>query len=231
MQEPRSTLPALFALGFRPLFLAGALFAVLAVPLWIAAFLGHIEFTPAGGSLGWHRHEMVFGFGTAIVAGFLLTAIQAWTGVPTISGLPVLLLAALWLAGRLVWLLNAPLWLLVPVDLLFLPLVALVIGRLLFKVRQSRNYPVLVMLVLLTLCNLLALVGLAQDDFAVQRQPDVATPWLMPGLIGLIGGRVTPMRTGGGQALRDHTAALPRPASLLMDCSAVVQLLARTRGG
>src|SRR5690554_3379940 len=95
MQEPRSTLPALFALGFRPLFLAGALFAMLAVPLWIAAFFGHFEFTPAGGSLGWHRHELVFGFGMAIVAGFLLTAIQAWTGVPTISGLPVLLLAAL----------------------------------------------------------------------------------------------------------------------------------------
>ena len=54
MQEPRSTLPALFALGFRPLFLAGALFAVLAVPLWIAAFLGHIEFTPAGASPGCH---------------------------------------------------------------------------------------------------------------------------------------------------------------------------------
>src|SRR5690554_5174733 len=222
MQEPRSTLPALFALGFRPLFLAGALFAVLAVPLWIAAFLGHIEFTPAGGSLGWHRHEMVFGFGMAIVAGFLLTAIQAWTGVPTISGLPVLLLAALWLAGRLVWLLNAPLWLLVPVDLLFLPLVALVIGRLLFKVRQTRNYPVLVMLVLLTLCNLLALLGLAQDDFALQRHGSVAALWLIAGLMGLIGGRVIPFFTQRGLDLREQTAALPRLDNLLMAGSVFV---------
>ena len=231
MQEPRSTLPALFALGFRPLFLAGALFAVLAVPLWIAAFLGHIEFTPAGGSLGWHRHEMVFGFGTAIVAGFLLTAIQAWTGVPTISGLPVLLLAALWLAGRLVWLLNAPLWLLVPVGLLYLPLVALVIGRLLFKVRQTRNYPVLVMLVLLTLCNLLALLGLAQDDFALQRHGSVAALWLIAGLMGLIGGRVIPFFTQRGLDLREQTAALPRLDNLLMAGSVFVALLMLTGVG
>src|SRR5690606_24610441 len=157
MQDRRSTLPVLFALGFRPLFLLGALFAVVAIPLWIAAFLGHADFSPSGGWLNWHRHEMIFGFGVAIVAGFLLTAIQAWTGVPALSGVPVLGLALLWLAGRLCWLFGAPLWLLIPVDLIFLPLVALAVGRSLWQVRQSRNYPVLVMLLLLALCNLLAL--------------------------------------------------------------------------
>src|SRR5690606_3382398 len=74
MPDSRTSLPVLFALGFRPLFLAGSLFAVLAVPLWIAAFFGHVDLSPAGGWLAWHRHEMVFGFGVAIVAGFLLTA-------------------------------------------------------------------------------------------------------------------------------------------------------------
>ena len=159
MPDNRTQLPVLFALGFRPLFLAGSLFAVLAIPLWIAAFFGHIELSPAGGWLAWHRHEMVFGFGVAIVAGFLLTAIQAWTGVPALTGKPVLLMAGLWLAGRLCWLFGTPLWLLIPVDLLFLPLVALAIGHSLWKVRQVRNYPIVVMLSLLTLCNLLVLIG------------------------------------------------------------------------
>lgn len=228
MQDRRSTLPVLFALGFRPLFLAGALFSVVAVPLWIAAFLGYIDFAPAGGWLTWHRHEMIFGFGVAIVAGFLLTAIQAWTGVPTISGMPVLLIAMLWLAGRLLWLFNAPLWLLIPVDLLFLPLVALVIGRLLWQVKQTRNYPVLVMLLLLTFCNLLALVGLAQDDFALQRHGAVAALWLIAGLMGLIGGRVIPFFTQRGLELQDGVAPLPRLDNLLMAGSIFVALLMLT---
>ena len=228
MQDRRSPLPVLFALGFRPLFLAGALFAVIAIPLWIAAFLGHIDFAPAGGWLAWHRHEMVFGFGMAIVAGFLLTAIQAWTGVPAVTGMPVLLLAALWLVGRLAWLFDAPLWLLIPVDLLFLPLVALTIGRSLWQVKQSRNYPVLVMLLLLTLCNLLVLLGLAQDDFALQRHGAAAALWLIAGLMGLIGGRVIPFFTQRGLGLAEPVAALPRLDNLLMAGSIFVALLMLT---
>lgn len=231
MQDRRSTLPVLFALGFRPLFLVGALFAIIAIPLWIAAFLGHVEFNPAGGWLNWHRHEMVFGFGAAIVAGFLLTAIQAWTGVPALTGMPVLGLALLWLTGRLCWLLGAPLWLLIPLDLIFLPLVALAIGRSLWQVRQTRNYPVVVMLSLLALCNLIALIGLAQNDFALQRHGAVAAIWLIAGLMGLIGGRVIPFFTLRGLGLSDPFTPLPRLDNLLMIGSIFVALLMLTGVG
>ena len=231
MQDRRSTLPVLFALGFRPLFLLGALFAVVAIPLWIAAFLGHADFSPSGGWLNWHRHEMIFGFGVAIVAGFLLTAIQAWTGVPALTGVPVLGLALLWLAGRLCWLLGAPLWLLIPLDLIFLPLVALAIGGSLWQVRQTRNYPVLVMLLLLALCNLLALTGLAQEDFALQRHGATAALWLIAGLMGLIGGRVIPLFTQRGLGLAEPVHALPRLDNLLMAGSIFVALLMLTGVG
>lgn len=225
MPDSRTSLPVLFALGFRPLFLAGSLFAVLAVPLWIAAFFGHVDLSPAGGWLAWHRHEMVFGFGVAIVAGFLLTAIQAWTGVPALTGTPVLLLAGLWLAGRLLWLFGAPHWLLIPVDLLFLPLVALAIGRSLWKVRQTRNYPIVLMLLLLSFCNLLALIGLERSDFALQRHGAVAALWLIAGLMGLIGGRVIPFFTQRGLGLPEPVAAWPLFDNLLMAGSILVALL------
>lgn len=225
MQERRTHLPVLFALGFRPLFLAGSLFAALAIPLWIAAFFGHVELTPAGGWLAWHRHEMIFGFGIAIVAGFLLTAIQAWTGVPALTGKPIMLLAGLWLAGRLVWLCGAPLWLLIPVDLLFIPLVALAIGSSLWKTRQKRNYPIVLMLSLLTLCNLLALIGLAKGDFALQRHGAVAALWLIAGLMGLIGGRVIPFFTQRGLGLNDPLPAIVPLDNLLMVGSILVALL------
>lgn len=225
MQEPRTHLPALFALGFRPMFLAGSLFAALAIPLWIAAFLGHIDLAPVSGWLPWHRHEMIFGFGIAIVAGFLLTAIQAWTGVPALTGKPVLYLSGLWLAGRLLWLLNAPLWLLIPVDFLFIPLVALAIGSALWKTRQKRNYPIVLILTLLALCNLLALVGLAKGDFNLQRHGAVAALWLIAGLMGLIGGRVIPFFTQRGLGLNDPLPAIVSLDTTLMIGSILIALL------
>ena len=100
----------LFRLGFRPFFLLGSVLAMLAIPLWIMALNGWFaQWQPTGGWLAWHRHELLFGFAGAIIAGFLLTAVQAWTGVPGLSGKPLMALAVLWLAARVAWLVGAPL--------------------------------------------------------------------------------------------------------------------------
>lgn len=81
-RQAMSTWP-LLRLGFRPFFLLGSTLAALAVPLWVFALLGYgITAQPLGGWLAWHRHELVFGFAGAIIAGFLLTAVQTWTGAP-----------------------------------------------------------------------------------------------------------------------------------------------------
>ncbi|WP_208531342.1 NnrS family protein, partial [Pseudomonas aeruginosa] len=115
-------IPPIWRLGFRPFFLGGALFAVLAIALWLSALAGLWSgWQPVGGWLAWHRHEMLFGFGVAIIAGFLLTAVQTWTGVPGLQGKPLALLAGLWLAARLAWLFDAPLALLLVLQLSFLP--------------------------------------------------------------------------------------------------------------
>jgi len=42
-----------------------------------------------------------FGFGGAVVAGFLLTAIPNWTGQMAFQGGSLALLVLLWLAGRI----------------------------------------------------------------------------------------------------------------------------------
>ena len=79
---------ALWALGFRPFYLGGALFGSAAMLVWLAALDGHplpgIE-SPLPGVL-WHVHEMIFGFAAAIVACFLLTAVRAWTMVTPAQG-------------------------------------------------------------------------------------------------------------------------------------------------
>ena len=95
----------LFALGFRIFYLLAGLQAALAVPLWALQYSGVL---PPVDPL-WHAHEMLFGYTFAVIAGFLLTAVRNWTGLPTPSGAPLAVIAALWTAARIVGLFAPPL--------------------------------------------------------------------------------------------------------------------------
>ena len=88
------------ALGFRPFYLLAAAFGACALPLWIAAWRGSVRIDSHLGAYAWHAHEMLFGFGGAVIAGFLLTAARNWTGRPTASGGGLGALVLLWLAAR-----------------------------------------------------------------------------------------------------------------------------------
>ena len=92
---------AVFSYGFRPFFLGAALFAGVAIPVWILVLAGVGDSTFLYPARDWHVHEMVFGFLPAVITGFLLTAIPNWTDRPPIRGYELMLLFALWLAGRL----------------------------------------------------------------------------------------------------------------------------------
>ena len=92
--------PVLFSYGFRPFFLGAAIWACVAMLLWIAALAGKVELAGDYGAHAWHAHEMLFGFASAVLAGFLLTAIPNWTGRLPVSGRPLLCLFGLWCMGR-----------------------------------------------------------------------------------------------------------------------------------
>lgn len=87
--------------GFRPFFLCGAVYAPVAILLWLGARQGVWD---PGGEVPaalWHAHELIYGFSAAIVAGVLLTALPSWTGAAELRGAPLAALAGLWLAGRM----------------------------------------------------------------------------------------------------------------------------------
>ena len=152
----------LLRLGFRPFYLCAALLATLAVPVWVLVFLGLLHWSPALPPLLWHAHEMLFGFASAVIIGFLLTAGKAWTGLGTPRGPRLGALVLLWLAARIAALV-APYPVYALLDVLLLPIVAAVLVRLLLRANNTRNLPLGLMLVLLALANLafhLASLGL-----------------------------------------------------------------------
>lgn len=199
-----------WSLGFRPFFLLGAAFSCLALCgwiLWLFGFLPHWQ--PVGGVMAWHRHEMPFGFAVAIIAGFLLTAVPNWTGMPGLHGKPLMLLVVLWLAGRVVWLLALPPLLVVAVQLLFLPALALILGRQLFLARKRNNYPIVAVLGFMAACQTVTLFGLLQDDLVLQRRGVLAGLWLIAALMTVIGGRVIPFFIQRGLNLSQGFAPSP----------------------
>jgi len=90
----------LLSYGFRPFFLGAALWALLAIVLWIGLLSGAWTFAQSYGAVAWHAHEFLFGYVAAVLTGFLLTAIPNWTGRLPLQGGPLLALFSLWLLGR-----------------------------------------------------------------------------------------------------------------------------------
>ena len=218
---PASELPVL-RLGFRPFYLGGALFGALAVLGWLGSMHG-MPLAGRGSSLGgilWHAHEMIFGFAVAIVAGFLLTAVRAWTSIETPSGAPLALLWLLWLAGRIaVWFGPEPLA--AVVDSAFLPVLMIVLLRVLIQARNRHNIFVPVVLGMLGLLNVLFHVWALRGRAEMSLRAADAAVGLLVTLVTIIAGRVTPMFTANavpGYTFRRSRAieALAVPLPLLV---------------
>jgi uncharacterized protein involved in response to NO len=198
----------LFSYGFRPFFLLAALFAALAVPLWLVAYTGNLLLpSPLPASL-WHGHEMLFGYGSAVLAGFLLTATPGWSGRPPVKGAPLALLVLTWLAGRVASSAGggAPV-LAAAIDLAFLPALALAIAFAL-QAAPRRNLvfmPVIGVLLLLNLGVHLDAQGVLPGLGALALRGALDVFVL---LIGLIGGRVVPAFTGNALAARGERVSV-----------------------
>jgi len=178
--------------GFRPFFLLAAVFAASILPIWMLALLGVLQPGVHLDAVGWHGHEMVFGFAGAVVAGFLLTAVANWTGRETLTGLPLAALALLWLAGRVAQVLPVPDLLSEMVELAFLPLLAVAIARPLVLSGNRKNFVMVAVLVALWTADLMV--------YSPQwRQRGLALGVdLLTLLIVVFAGRVLPMFTRNG---------------------------------
>jgi len=199
LQKEQKITP-LLRLGFRPFFLSGAVFSIIAITLWLLMYKGTISLSPFGGGYWWHIHEMIFGFGCAIIAGFLLTAVQNWTGVRGAQGSTLLILFLLWLAGRIVLLMPNLVGdtLTTVVDLSFLPAVAFVLAKPIIAIKQYRNLFFVPLLLLFTIANLEMHLAIYLPQTFTIAFAAYAGVMLVIFIMSVMAGRVTPMFTANG---------------------------------
>lgn len=209
------TSSAFLTVGFRPFFMAAAVWSAAALFLWLAVLAGAVALPIRFDPVIWHIHEMLFGFVMAAIAGFLLTAIPNWTGRPPVSGMALAMLAGLWLIGRLACLFSAILPALVAsaADLSFSAVLIAVVAHELLASRNWRNLPMVAPLAVLGLANLL--MHLEANGRAVPE----GLGWRLALaavliLISVIGGRVIPSFTRNWLVKRD-AAKLPSAHGLV----------------
>ena len=219
--------PAILTYGFRPFFLGAAVWAALAMALWVPMLSGALVLPTAFDPVSWHAHEFLFGYLGAVIAGFLLTAVPNWTGRLPIVGWRLGALAALWIAGRVAVAISAamPPAAVAAIDLAFPLALAAAIGREIVAGRNWRNLVVLGGLAVFAVGNGLFHWEAARGEYAAQGHGlrlGLAAGLMM---IALIGGRIVPSFTRNWLARRGP-GRLPVPPMQRFDRVALVVLLA-----
>ncbi len=209
----------LFSYPFRIFFLSMTVLALAVIPLWVMQVNGVISLPLAMPGLFWHQHEMLFGFLSGAIAGFLLTAVCVWTQTERTHGFRLVLLWGVWLAGRVLLATGAdlPYWLVQGVNLAFLPLVMVDAGWRIWHARQKRQLMIMVVL---------GLLWLMQIGFVTRLEMAFSYGALIMAmaLISIIGGRITPAFSTGWLRQRglDSTAVKTVPA---LDMATVFSLI------
>nr|WP_244614840.1 NnrS family protein [Pukyongiella litopenaei] len=235
-----SVMKTVFSEGFRAFFGAAGLYAVFSLLVWelylgIHASGGLVTGLPFGVPPHlWHGHEMIFGYATAALGGFLLTAVPNWTGARSAPQRFIALATGLWLAGRIaVWFAGyLPPVLVAVADLAFLPLLAFKIALQLVRRPKPQNMVFLAFITLIWVGNLLVHLewtGLTGDTLATGMRAGL---FGLCAMIAVLGGRVTPaftrnaMKRAGVDEARWPVShpAVERPAVLLVAAVPVLLL-------
>lgn len=218
---------AIFDLAFRSFFLLGSGLSCLALLLWLGQLHGLISLNQTGlSAIVWHTHEMLFGFAATIAVGFILTAVQTWTGASSVKGQALAILIAIWLLIRsLIWFNSAlSVRLALLCTTIWWLLVILHFARLVLATDNQRNYlfiPILSVMAILNVSLLIADIW-QQPQLALHLAKTMVLLFCM--VMTLVAGRVIPFFTTRG-ANTEPSCPIPLLERYLLPYSAVVTLL------
>ena len=91
----------LWLVGFRPFFILACLSGLSLPLIWSLMFSGTLPMpTTRFSAIQWHAHEMFFGFGWAVLGGFLLTSTKNWVKIRGYHGNALIYLVIVWILER-----------------------------------------------------------------------------------------------------------------------------------
>lgn len=205
---------AVWMLAFRPFFLGGSMLALISIVYWILLLTGHVSWFLSVPATAWHAHEMMFGFASVVAMGFLLTAAQTWTGVPSISGKRLMMLSGLWLMARIMFFVQLPNMAFIGENShLYLVILfqgawwiggIFTLSRMLIKARNKQNYPFIGILTLLFMFNMGFLYLLSEQRSGLALQLCDSSIFVFTILMGIVAGRVIPFFTAKGLLLPEQ---------------------------
>ncbi len=201
----------ILSFAFRPFFLLAALFAIVAVLVWLAVLHGSGWAPATVDPIAWHAHEMLFGFAGAAIAGFLLTAVATWTGRPKVAGPLLGALVVAWLVGRFAMLLGPvlPDVAVASADLAFPILLAAIGLREIIGGNSRRNFGIVAVLAVFAVLDAVFHLGRSGLWPGADRVALFLTAHGLLVLITVVGGRIIPSFTGNWLKLRGDSN-LPR---------------------
>ncbi len=183
-----------FNLGFRIFFLLAGIYAIFSMLIWMIAFTYpeiSFPFHTHLMSYQWHAHEMLYGYSLAVIAGFLLTAVKNWTGIATLHGICLMLLALFWLLARIAFFIGY-----MPIaaifDILFSGYFILAISVPIIKAKQWMQFAIITKLILLLIAHLAFYASILGYFKAGVFLGTYAGLLLIIGLVMMISRRVVP---------------------------------------
>lgn len=203
--------PIVFSIGFRPWFLlflaaGGLMFSAWGLS-WLTASIGlhlSVELSPVILDWRWHAHEMIYGLGVALLSGFLLTAVQNWTGQRPLPPIGLFAIIVIWLCARGAFLLFGmnSIW---PYLLSILP--AVVVGASLMTaiLRAGQWHNLLFPFYLLLLAVLDGYFGIHINASDLHGQIAIMGLWPILAILLFVSQRIIPAFTAGRAGVRSKS--------------------------
>jgi uncharacterized protein involved in response to NO len=173
----------------------------MALAAWMLAWAGVLSPGATYAPLHlWHAHEMLFGFSAAFICGFVLTALPSWAGTPEIKGGRLMLLVAVWSAGRVVSWCSPWLWpgVIAALDLMLFPLLAVLILPALLRAPRRRYLALLLVFAALIAANAAYHAAPWRDDIAQAEHALILALDVLVILFAVIAGFLVPIFTETG---------------------------------
>ena len=229
LKTPADKCPVILQTGFRIFFLGAAAYAILSMLIWIMFYVMGKNIFVAMPLTVWHGHEMLFGYTMAVVAGFLLTAVQNWTKLPTLNGTPLLILFVLWAGARALAFAPAsfPLWPAALLNISFIIYLIVAVARPILKVKQWRQTTVMSIITLILISGIVFYSGLHQSDLDIERKALKFGVYMIISLILTIGRRIMPFfieRGVGYPVTLRNSRALDLSSLCLLSAFAVMDI-------